>query len=71
MSQSFTLNRRGYFFTAGMNKLSRLQEIIPLRGELKVPSFNIRCEEVRKRKPRAKLCLGPHQLFVKALDFAQ
>jgi len=48
MSQSFTLNRRGYFFTAGMNKLSRLQEIIPLRGELKAPSFNIRCEEARK-----------------------
>lgn len=72
MSQSFTLNGRGYFFSlAGMNKLFRLQEIILLKGDLKELSFNIRWEEARKRKPGAELCLGLLQLFSKALDFVQ
>lgn len=72
MSQSFTLNGRRYFFSlTGMNKLYRLQEIIPFKGELKMLSFNITWEEARKRKPGAELCLGLLQLFSKALDFVQ
>lgn len=39
-----------YFSLAGMNKLSRLLEIIPLKGELKALSFNIRWEEPRKKE---------------------
>ena len=71
MSQSFALNGRGYYFSlAGTNKLPRLQDIIPLKGELKALSFNIRWEEARNRKPGAELCPGL-QLFSKALDVVQ